>query len=104
MKTEKAIIQALSHNLSLSNMEQKESMKHLGDSINDLIQNDFPRLVEILYRSDISETELKEILARNTGQNTGLIISQLLVERERKKILTRKQFKREEDIPENEKW
>lgn len=104
METEEAIVQSLSYNFSLSSLEQKEFAKHLADSINHLIQDDFPRLVQILYRLDISETKLKEMLATSVGQDSGLIISQLLIERERKKILTREQFRRDDDIPENEKW
>ena len=79
-------------------------MQKLSEAINYLIQHDFSRLVQILYRADISESRLKEMLAENPGHDAGLIIAELVVEREREKIFSRLQNKRDDDIPEDEKW
>jgi len=98
------IIKSLSDEFELADSKQNDFMKHLSRAINYLIQNDFSRLVQILYRMDISESKLKEMLAVNKGQDAGLIIGQLLIEREQQKILSREKFKPEDDIPENEKW
>lgn len=57
--------------------------------INDLIQNNFQRLLAILYKVDVDETKLKRILKENTGNDAAKIIAQLIIERELQKIETR---------------
>lgn len=84
--------------------DDHDFQNHLAAKINDLIQNDFPRLVQILYRMDISEEKLMEILNEFRDADTGLIIGRLLIEREDQKIISRKQLRKNDDIPEDEKW
>lgn len=83
-----------------NNLRQK-----LSGHINDLINSDFEKLVQLLYRLDIDEKKLKKVLQDNPGQNAGEMISDLIIERQLQKIKSRQQFKqRKEDIDENEKW
>ena len=63
--------------------------------INHLIQNDFQRLVFLLYKIDVDEAKLKRILKENAGKDTAEIIADLMIERELQKIETRKLFKGE---------
>ena len=60
--------------------------------INDLIQNNFQRLVAILYKVDVDENKLKRILKEDAGGDAADIIARLIIEREIQKIETRKQF------------
>ena len=60
--------------------------------INDLIQNNFQRLVAILYKVDVDENKLKRILKEDVGKDAADIIARLIIEREIQKIETRKQF------------
>jgi hypothetical protein len=60
--------------------------------INDLIQNNFQRLVAILYKVDVDENKLKRILKEDAGKDAADIIARLIIEREIQKIETRKQF------------
>ncbi len=60
--------------------------------INDLIQNNFQRLVAILYKVDVDENKLKRILKEDAGKDAADIIATLIIEREIQKIETRKQF------------
>jgi hypothetical protein len=76
----------------------------LADYINHLIQTDFQKLVFILYRIDVNETRLKRILKENKGEDAGRIISNLIIERQLQKIKSRKEFRQDDDIDENEKW
>ena len=79
--------------------------KVLVEKINDLINNDFKKLVSILYRMDISEIKLKQLLNENPGTNAALIIADLMIERQAEKIRSRQQFnKRDENISDNERW
>ena len=63
--------------------------------IDDLIRNDFNRLVSILYRIDISEAKLKQKLAENTDNTipAAETIARLFIEREAEKILSREKYR-----------
>ena len=84
---------------------QKLSLNELADYINRLIFSDFSKLVYILYRIDVSEQKLKLILQEHPNEDAGLIIAQLIIERQHQKAESRKKFNIDsKDIPEDEKW
>lgn len=73
--------------------------------LNELINDDFNQLVQILYSIDISETKLKNLLAENKTIDAAEIISDLIIERQLQKIKFRQQFnQRDHNISEEEKW
>jgi hypothetical protein len=77
----------------------------LIEKINELINNDFQKLVSILYRMDVSEIKLKQLLNENPGTNAALIIVDLMIERQAEKIRSRQKFnKQDENISDNERW
>ena len=78
----------LSADISMEQLHEK-----LVIFINHLIQNDFQKLVFLLYKIDVDEAKLKRILKENAGKDTAEIIAQLIIERELQKIETRKLFK-----------
>ena len=79
--------------------------KLIAEKINELIVHDFQKLISILYRLDISEEKLKNWLKGNPHSNAGVIIADLIIERELQKIKSREQFKRrDDDINEEDKW
>ena len=82
----------------------EEWMRELAATINRLIQTDFNGLVNILYRLDVNEARLKQVLAQEAGTNAGELIASLMVERQLEKINTRNLFKAPNDIPDDEKW
>lgn len=75
----------------------------LADYINDLINRDFNKLLRLLYKIDLSENALKEKL-KQQNINAGMIVAEMIIERQLQKIKTQAQFKSNSDIPENEKW
>lgn len=79
-------------------------MRELAAAINHLIQTDFTRLVNILYRLDISELRLKQVLQQEAGVDAGELIAALMVERQLEKINTRTRYRTSNDIPDDEKW
>jgi len=78
--------------------------QELIDKINELINFDFQRLVSILYRLDISESKLKLLLKENPNVDSGLIIADLMIERQSQKAESRQKYKRDENISDDEKW
>src|SRR4029079_10491737 len=83
----------------------EEIQRLLGSHINELIKNDFERLVGYLYRIDVDEKKLKQLLHQNANEDAGNIIALLIIERQQQKIRSREQFKSgNTNIPDEEKW
>ena len=66
--------------LSLLELE-KLTASQLEDFINECIKHDFSRLVQLLYRIDVSEQKLKTILQVNPNEDAGKLIADLILER-----------------------
>lgn len=77
--------------LQLRGKDHEAKFKELAAAVNELLVNDFQRLVGILYRVDVSETLLRLKLKENPGMDAGAIIAGLMVERHAEKIRSRKQ-------------
>ncbi|MFY8166367.1 MAG: hypothetical protein ACOVJ8_07230 [Sediminibacterium sp.] len=60
---------------------EKLSTAELEEFINDCIKTDFSRLVQLLYRIDVSEQKLKTILQANPNEDAGKLIAAVIVER-----------------------
>ena len=99
METNKALT-AVIQNLQIEKAVSEESgsaqFKVLVAFLDDLIRNDFNRLLSILYRVDISEEKLKRTLAEHTGSDrpSAELIAELMVEREAEKIRSREKYRR----------
>ena len=77
----------------------------LAGHINDLIETNFNKLVNLLYRIDINESKLRQMLNENS-HDAGKIIAGLIIERQLQKIASRERFRdsTENSIDEKEKW
>lgn len=95
-------LQKLNKNLLLK--EDKDFRCQLEYLVNHLIKNDFNRLVQVLYRIDVSETKLKKLLSENAGTDATIVITDLIIEREIQKIYSRKKNHSNKDIPDEEVW
>ena len=76
----------------------------LVKKLNELILSDFQKLVNILYRLDVSEPKLKQLLKENKEQDAGKIIAELIIERQIQKMKTKQSQPPPGNIDENEKW
>jgi hypothetical protein len=90
---------ALPENILLS-----EAAALLAVYINKLIEADFHKLISILYRLDVSETKLRQLLEENTGSDAAVIIADLIIERQIQKLKSRNENKNNNIIPEDDKW
>lgn len=88
----------------IENVSEQEGRIKLSEKINHLILNDFESLIRILYRLDVEEKKLRNILQQNPDKDAGLLIADLIIEREQKKAETRKMFRQENDISEEDRW
>jgi putative ubiquitin-RnfH superfamily antitoxin RatB of RatAB toxin-antitoxin module len=91
---------ALPETVSLQQLRLKLSVH-----INDLIKNNFETLLALLYRIDVSEKKLKDVLSNNPTLDAGDIIADLIIERQQQKITFKQQFTGKSSGNSNEeKW
>jgi hypothetical protein len=90
-------------NLPVTNNKQQFT-EALAAGINQLIQTDFARLINMLYRIDISEQTLKETLEKEADKDAGELIAGLIIERQLQKLKARARFKPSRNIPDDDKW
>ncbi len=83
---------------------EEELTALLAIHINQLLQNNFEKLVSLLYRIDVSEKKLKQLLKDHPKEDAGNIIASLIIERQLEKIKSRKLFKTDADFDGEEKW
>jgi hypothetical protein len=76
----------------------------LSGHIHQLINNNFNKLVSILYRIDVNETKLRQLLHDNPAQDAGKIIADLIIDRQLQKLKSRKESGTDPGIPEADKW
>lgn len=81
---------------------EKEAL--LTQAVAHLLETDFPRLCQILYRVDVDERLLKEALEVSDAPPAE-IITRLLLERQKQKVALRARYTgASDDIPEEDKW
>ena len=90
---------SLPDNISLEDLKEK-----LALHINHLINHDFDKLVSLLYRIDVNENKMRNVLDNKEGENAPLLIAELIIERQLQKIKSRKDSKSHTDIPDDERW
>lgn len=78
--------------------------EQLAEFIHQLIDKDFSRLVQLLYRLDVSEAKLRSVLLEHPTGDAGEMIAQLILERIAQRDKNKQLFKQQGDIPEDEKW
>ena len=83
-------------------MQELEAL--LAEIVNGWIRSDFTRLVQFLYRIDISESRLRLLLEENTEEDTGQLLARLILERLWQKIETRRQYKPGDTTSDEERW
>ena len=85
--------------------EGPDIRSQLIEGINHLISQDFNKLVLLLYRVDVSEKKLRQILAESPQTDAAILIADLLIQRQLEKIRSREEFRKDEnDIPEEDRW
>jgi hypothetical protein len=97
-----ALLQNLTTHLPVT--EREALRKKLETQINYLIENDFERLVQILYTIDVDEKELKKLLQQQPQADAAAIMADLMIQRQLQKAYTRQQFKTAPGLDEEEKW
>jgi len=81
-----------------------ELKQKLAQHIDYMITHDFEKLIYHLYRIDVNEAAIRQLLDLRKGENASGLIADLIIDRQLNKIQSRKETKSDPDIPEDEKW
>lgn len=90
--------------LNISTSNYAEIKEVLVKKLNDWINNDFNKLIHVLYRIDVSESKINQLLRDNRSMYAADILADLIIERQLEKIRTRKDFPPPESSSEEERW
>ena len=109
---DKNIVSAIRASLDIvlqEGLSLDELKKILAGYINPLISNNFNKLISILYRMDINEAKLMQLLHDNPAEDAGMIIAELIIERQLQKLKSKKENRDSniisgDDMNESEKW
>lgn len=89
---------------SVQQLPSEDIRVKLVSFINDLITEDFNALVQLLYRIDVNEKKLKELLTQNENADAAVIIADLIIRRQLQKIESKKQFSQRKKTNEEDTW
>ncbi|MEP6514484.1 MAG: hypothetical protein ABJA79_11485 [Parafilimonas sp.] len=107
MPQQNNIIQFITNSSAPEILQQPDVLKQLNEYINYLINHDFPALVQLLYRIDISEKKIKEALQLQDAEDGGALIAKMIIERQLQKIKSKSKqsfSKSDENIISEDEW
>ena len=104
MEDNKHIEELVNLNYQLTALQKSGMKEQLTIYINHLLLHDFNKLVQILYRADVDEKKLKELLQQGKDTDAAIIIADLLIQRQEEKVKTKEAFKSNDSIPDEDKW
>ena len=96
------ILDIVLSNTEAATLNDENLFMELSSNINHLIQNNFEKLVTLLYRIDVSESKLKYLLKENPNEDAGKMIAHLIIERQIQKIKLKKEMSENERDDEGE--
>lgn len=105
MTEEKKAFESISVYLGLTAYSAVSGKDVIIEKINELVLHDMERLINILYRMDVSEQKIEQLLRAFPGTDAAEIIAALMIEREAEKIKSRELARRQpESESDEEKW
>lgn len=85
-------------------VQSPEWYRQLLAQVNDYIVHDFDKLIQLLYRLDVSEEKIREALTQSAGTDAAVLITQLLLQRQLQKLEQRKQHPAPRPTNADEAW
>lgn len=107
MQENNQLIQSINAELQLQLAEDfsiNELKARLTIEINQLINTNFEKLVFYLYRIDVNENKMRQLLSNQQEADAAGLIAELIIERQLQKIKSRQDNSRDKNISEEEKW
>jgi len=74
------------------NLNESQLREILIKAFTYLVEDDFSKLLQILYRADVDQYKLKELLENTADKSSAEIIADAYIERQKAKIETWKKY------------
>ena len=79
------------------NLSENQLREVMVDAFAYLIDNDFPKLIQILYKADVDQYKLKELLETIEGSSSAEVIADAYIARQKAKIETWQKYSPKKD-------
>ncbi|MCX2575237.1 hypothetical protein [Pedobacter sandarakinus] len=87
------LIKIVSKDFDLNeNLSENDLRSVLVAEFEYLIDHDFPKLVQILYKADVDQYQVKTLLENAEGQSAADIITEVYIKRQLAKVETWKKY------------
>ncbi|MFC3563078.1 hypothetical protein [Pedobacter jamesrossensis] len=73
-------------------LSESQLKQALVDAFSYLVDDDFPKLIQILYKADVDQYKLKEQLENTEGLSSAEVIANAYIERQKAKVETWKKY------------
>lgn len=88
-----SLIKIVSKDFDLvENLSEDQLREAIIKAFEYLVEDDFPKLIQILYKADVDQYKLKELLASNETLSSGAVIANAYLDRQKAKIETWKKY------------
>ena len=88
-----SIINIISKDFDIAtNLSDSQLRQAMVDAFGYLVDNDFPKLIQILYKADVDQYKLKALLESAEGLNSAEVIADAYIARQRAKVETWKKY------------
>ncbi|MCX3266397.1 hypothetical protein [Pedobacter agri] len=88
-----SLIKIISKDFDINeNLTDNQLRETMIDAFAYLVDNDFPKLIQILYKADVDQYKLKELLETAEGRSSAEIIADAYMKRQMAKIETWKKY------------
>ncbi|MDQ1139240.1 hypothetical protein [Pedobacter agri] len=88
-----SLIKIISKDFDINeNLTDNQLRETMIDAFAYLVDNDFPKLIQILYKADVDQYKLKELLETAEGRSSAEVIADAYMERQMAKIETWKKY------------
>ncbi len=90
--------------LEIKNISYDELKVILAEKINGWINHDFSKLIHVLYRIDVSEAKINQLLKDNKTSYAADILADLIIERQLEKLNSKREFPTKDLDSDEERW
>ncbi|WP_316803042.1 hypothetical protein [Pedobacter nototheniae] len=88
-----SLIKIINKDFDLEQNLSESQLRHtMIDAFAYLVDNDFPKLIQILYKADVDQYKLKELLENTMGLSSAEVIADAYINRQLAKIETWKKY------------
>ncbi|TDG36910.1 hypothetical protein EZJ43_06420 [Pedobacter changchengzhani] len=89
MKETTSLIKIITKDFDIPEQLSEEQLRQkMVDAFGYLVDQDFPKLIQILYRADVDQYKLKELLENVEGKSTAEVIADAYISRQKAKVET----------------